>query len=113
MVYLFDEKFVYPSDEHGAYIELVGTIVCVDDLVVTVQTENGVFTGYAEQRRCDWCGYPNIGQIATIKLYEQGGGRYPDHMIISWRSKEMCDNCFNKAEDEKMQIELHAGAMRR
>lgn len=82
---LFDPNCVYPSDATGPYTELKGVVLEVGDpnstgnVSVKVQTEKGVFTGYY------WAKYPpKVGYLTTIRIYNAGGGWYPDNRIIGW-----------------------------
>lgn len=84
-VRLFDYKFVYPSDDYGGrYVELEGEVISTysvdDDLhCIEVRTDKGDFSGYIEH------GKPaKIGTSATIRIYDAGGGWYPDNKIVSW-----------------------------
>lgn len=77
---LFDRNLVYPSDSIGPFTELLGVVTVVDELEVTVRTpEHGEFTGFASQP-------PKVGYIAWIRIYNAGGGWYPDNRITRWSS---------------------------
>ncbi len=77
---LFDPRFVYPSDRIGRYQEFEGDVVDArwDDEVtfLTVRTEYGDFEGVV--RRRIRTGRP---KRACIRVYDIGGGFYPDHLI--------------------------------
>lgn len=90
---LFEPGFVYPSDyEGGRYVELEGLVVEVGKSIdassdfhetpVTVRTEKGDFQGW-------WCRparleAPVVGDRATVRVYDCGGGWYPDDKITGW-----------------------------
>ncbi len=86
---LFHDEFVYPSDENGRYTELTGEVIGVgepisNDVAVKVQTNLGEFVGYYLAKYA-----PKIGYFAKIRIYEIGGGHYPDNQIKGWsRDKE-------------------------
>lgn len=93
MTRLFEHGVSYPSDrEGGCYVEFEGPVVEVgkpldetSDMLetpVTVRTEKGDFRGWATFPAC--CGAPVVGDRATIRVYDSGGGWYPDDKIISW-----------------------------
>lgn len=83
---LFDPDYVYPSDlEGGRYMECVGPIVEValalaDHWKMTVRTEKGDHTGWL--RKIDDF-EPKVGDFACIRIYDCGGGWYPDNKIMS------------------------------
>jgi hypothetical protein len=83
----------YPSDrEGGEYLEFEGPVVEVGEpldttgdmleMPVVVHTEKGDFRG--------WTNYPThhgrlqVGDRATIRVYNSGGGWYPDDKIMGW-----------------------------
>lgn len=84
---LFDPNLVYPSDEVGPHVDLEGIVIGVgvqfypeyswDEVPVLVKTEYGNFTGYTSRP-------PKAGYRATIRVYNSGGGWYPDDRIIGW-----------------------------
>lgn len=82
---MFDRNFVYPSDNVGFYIKLEGTISevskCFDGWKAAVKTDKGTFTGYGEYHM------PCIGYLARIRIYDSGGGFYPDNSITGWSKK--------------------------
>ena len=86
---LFDRNFVYPCDDVGAYVELTGEIIEVGkplggDCCVVVKTEHGVFSGFY------WAEYaPQTGYTAKIRIYNVGGGFYPDNKIIEWSALDI------------------------
>jgi hypothetical protein len=83
---LFDRRFIYPSDQYGGiYLDLEGEIISVDEFVVDVFTEYGKFTGYIDG---NFGLEPVVGYKATIRVYDWGGGWYPDNRIISWTVKQ-------------------------
>ena len=67
-------------DDVGAYIDLEGEVVEVEEEAIRVKTEHGVFTGYF--------GLPNrlpsVGYRARIRVYDSGGGFYPDNRVMGW-----------------------------
>lgn len=91
---LFDPNLVYPCDrEGGRHVDLEGVITKVGDIdiggeqlrevSVTVQTKHGPYTGFVRYPRTSaFC--PEPGHHATIRVYDCGGGWYPDNRIISW-----------------------------
>ena len=93
MTRLFDPAVSYPSDrEGGEYLEFEGPVVEVGEPLDTtgdmlemsavVRTEKGDFRG--------WTNYParygrlRVGDRATIRVYNSGGGWYPDDRITGW-----------------------------
>lgn len=88
---LFEPNLVYPSDRDGGrYVELEGTLIEVRaplsekaDYPCKVQTTKGVFdafTGYVGSF------VPEVGQLVTVRIYDAGGGWYPDNRITSRRT---------------------------
>ena len=80
---LFDySKF---EDDYGAiYIELIGEVIHIGeplsrDAAVKVKTNEGVFTGYYLASHL-----PKVGYFAKIRIYDSGGGWYPDDRIVAW-----------------------------
>jgi hypothetical protein len=90
---LFEPNVVYPSDRTGGgYVEFEGPVVEVGDpldtssgmleMPVVVRTEKGDFRG--------WTNCPShhgplrVGDRATIRVYDSGGGWYPDDRIVGW-----------------------------
>jgi hypothetical protein len=92
MARLFEPGLVYPEDrEGGRYVELDGDVIEVGDpslgsspaVRVRVRTKKGDFDGYARLPSSrSIC--PKVGHHATIRLYDSGGGWYPDDRIVSW-----------------------------
>jgi len=87
---LFDPTFVYPSDGYGSYLELEGEVILIggthlsnNDLPIVVRTALGDFTGYIRYDHA-----PEVGYTAIIRVYDAGGGHYPDNRITSWRGLE-------------------------
>lgn len=84
---LFDPKYIYPSDDYGGeFITLTGEVIELgeplsDSVSVKVKTDNGIFTGYSLTKYA-----PKIGYTATIKIYNSGGGWYPDNEIMQYRA---------------------------
>lgn len=95
MTQLFDPNLVYPSDaEGGRYLELEGTIVDVSAAIAyrglitipcVVRTDRGDFHGFARTPMGNRL-LPEVGWFATIRVYDLGGGWYPDHRIVSYGS---------------------------
>lgn len=84
---LFDPNVVYPLDEVGPYIELEGKVAHVGkqdnpdhEVLVTVQTKHGEFKGVTSRP-------PRPGFSARIRVYNAGGGFYPDNRITGWSSE--------------------------
>lgn len=96
MTIVFDPNVAYPSDRYGGeYQEFEGEAVevepwephapgsCVadDDVRVVVELPNGErFTGYTKAP-------PPLGVTARIRIYNAGGGFYPDNQIQGWRQR--------------------------
>lgn len=83
---LFQNGLVYPSDNIGPYVDLPGTVVTVDDdplddhVEVKVDTgDRGIFSGWILARI-----KPDVGCLATVRVYRAGGGFYPDNRIVGW-----------------------------
>lgn len=93
MTRLFEPGVSYPSGrEGGEYVEFEGSIVEVGEplsttsdmleMPVVVRTEKGNLRG--------WTNYPahhgrlRVGDRATIRAYNSGGGWYPDDRITGW-----------------------------
>lgn len=91
---LFDPDICYPSDSTGPYQEFEGKIVKSEDLRdiglahVHVEVEgHGVMDGYwhIPDNHCDDPGsVPPVGGTARIRIYDSGGGWYPDDRIMGW-----------------------------
>ena len=84
-----------PSDRIGPYVELVGEVVKVgepgfDSVAITVKTDKGTYMGYWEGPPSERGNVrtPKLGQWARIRIYDAGGGWYPDNTISGWGSKE-------------------------
>lgn len=81
---LFDRTLVYPSDHIGPYVELDGTVTNVrsligeDEALIDVQTIKGLFTGVSRPP------FPEVGYEARIRIYDAGGGFYPDNRVTGW-----------------------------
>ena len=94
MGHLFDRNLVYPRDHVGPYVELDGDIVEVgepmdDSVEVTIDTEHGRVSGWADGpflRAVKGAGW------ARIRVYDSGGGFYPDNRVVSMSLKE-ADRC--------------------
>jgi hypothetical protein len=87
---LFDLEIVYPSDDVGPYIELNGIIAEIgeplfDCVAIDVRTEYGILSGYTTHLPKS---LPKVGWKAIIRLYNSGGGWYPDDKIVGWTSPE-------------------------
>lgn len=83
---LFDHDLVYPSDNYGPYVELEGKVVLVSHSRVDVEVEgHGGMTGYSDFIEARPETAPRPGYIATIRVYDAGGGWYPDNRIMGWR----------------------------
>ena len=78
---LFDPNKTYPQDDVGCYRELVGRVVGhrAPDRVA-VETPEGTFTGIWHRDP------PPVGSTATIRIYDSGGGFYPDNQIVGYRT---------------------------
>jgi hypothetical protein len=84
---LFDPAVKYPNDGTGEYVDLKGEVVSVgyesDGFVgVTVATDFGQFVGFWEMPSSG--SKPSVRQIATIRIYNAGGGSCPDNSIRSF-----------------------------
>jgi hypothetical protein len=81
---------VYPRDHTGQYQEFEGKIVkssvCGERLVqVTLEVEGiGELSGYWRTLSDTTKSLPPIGGTACIRVYDAGGGWYPDNKIMSW-----------------------------
>lgn len=85
----FDPRLVYPSDNvGGCYIDVPGRVVDVgfplrprEEYPVTVEVaedeEHTGFTGYMGDFK------PQVGDHAVIRVYDAGGGWYPDNRVLS------------------------------
>jgi hypothetical protein len=86
MPLLFNPHLVYPSDEFGPYLELVGQIVSVNsplsggEVGVKVKTERGQFTAYVCKHMSDFVG---MAKWVRVRVYDSGGGWYPDNRVMS------------------------------
>ena len=87
---LFKQNIVYPTDSYGGeYVDLDGTIIDVGEPLlceqygVKVMTSEGAFDGFTHEMTMGFP--PKIGHFATIRIYNAGGGWYPDNRIISWK----------------------------
>ncbi len=95
---LFDPNLVYPSDrEGGCYVDLDGVISEVgagvsDAWRIVVRTaEHGDHYGFMTKVGSF---VPEIGMGATIRIYDAGGGWYPDNRITSaWTRKCLKQGC--------------------
>jgi hypothetical protein len=79
---LFDPDLVYPSDEVGPFTELTGVVVSVgeplgEEVRVDVYTHQGIFSAFTLRP-------PKVGYMATVRIYDSGGGWYPDDRIVRW-----------------------------
>lgn len=77
------QKVSFGRDKTGEYIDHSGIVVKVEeqlsyDYPIYVCTEYGDLLGFTPN------GPPNVGDIATIRVYRCGGGWYPDSRIIDW-----------------------------
>jgi len=80
-----------PWDFIGPYVEATGLVIAVESIdqddpegqtEVTIRTPDGsTARGWILSRRA-----PKVGYTATIRLYEAGGGWYPDDRVTSWSS---------------------------
>jgi len=86
MSLLFNPHLVYPSDEFGPYLELVGQVTSVNDPLsggevgVKVQTERGQFTAYVCKFMAEAV---KMGKWVRVRVYDVGGGWYPDNRVMS------------------------------
>lgn len=84
---LFDPKLAYPRDEMGCYIEFTGEVVGVSgdpdsdfySAEVFIASRNETGRGYSRRPA------PSVGDVATLRVYDSGGGWYPDDKIVGWR----------------------------
>lgn len=102
MARLFEPGYVYPSDrEGGCYLELEGDVIAVDDIDVggsdlrevgvTVRTDKGEFRGFTQYPRSSTF-HPQVGHRARIRVYDIGGGWYPDHRITGFWTRTSEDS---------------------
>lgn len=86
----FEPGVAYPCDAVGAYVEYEGTVTKVhddhpedDEVRIDVHVEGeGDFYGYwLMPKRA-----PKVGYLTTIRVYDMGGGFYPENSIRGWRS---------------------------
>lgn len=99
---LFDPDLVYPSDGTGYYQDFEGKIVKSEDLsdlgfaYIHVEVEGvGSFSGVwriPDAHRDDPRWIPPIGGSARIRIYDAGGGWYPDNEIMGWTWKPTSTN---------------------
>lgn len=76
---LFDPRIVYPCDGVGPYTDVDGVVTEAGERTCRVRAPEGEFiAGYA--------GFPAppVGSAATVRVYQQGGGHYPDHRLRGW-----------------------------
>lgn len=89
MLLRFDPNLVYPTDDVGPFIDINGIVIKADNGVkkegsslleepihVVVDTEYGNISGFCKIQA-------KVGMKATIRVYESGGGFYPDNVIRS------------------------------
>lgn len=75
---------VYPSDQYGEYIELEGEVTWVEadednePYSAKVHTPEGTFDCFGTGQK------PAVGYRARVRIYNAGGGWYPDDRIIGW-----------------------------
>lgn len=88
---LFERHLVYPSDSYGGrFVEFEGPVVEVGEPIasgeyqVWVETSKGRFSGWTSAYAAVFP--PKVGHHATIRIYDAGGGWYPDDRILSWGS---------------------------
>jgi len=88
---LFKPGFSYPSDrEGGRYIELTAEVIeiiyklegDIDDFHLRVRTESGVLDGWLRVPSSSEF-VPKVGHHTIIRVYDIGGGWYPDNRINS------------------------------
>lgn len=83
---LFDPSLVYPSDGVGPYIELEGAVLARGEtdgdepFFVLVETLRGQFRPFA---RAPFDRSVVVGGWARVRVYNSGGGWYPDDRITS------------------------------
>ncbi len=84
---LFEPGLKYPRDRVGEYVDVIGEVVLFEeDGCVTISTsygnirgwtdEDGPITRYAMQN-------PGVLKYAHIRVYNAGGGWYPDNKLIA------------------------------
>lgn len=85
---LFNRSYIYPRDEIGSYMELTGTIINLDNVsdgFALVDVDRcGRFTVYSDllERYPNTC---NIGYTAIVRIYDAGGGFYPQNQLMNWK----------------------------
>jgi hypothetical protein len=87
---LFDRNYVYPSDQWGGEFEerdgVIKSVRLIDDFYsIDVETQEGLITGYFPKLTGT---PPEVGYMATIRIYRCGGGWYPDNRIVHWGKPE-------------------------
>lgn len=92
---LFKRGVTYPSDEVGRYVELDGIVVKVDHERVDVDVPGrGFISGYFDPESPRFWSFsfrPRAGHRATVRVYDAGGGFYPDNTITSCRCTACSD----------------------
>jgi hypothetical protein len=83
---LFDPDLSYPSDDVGKYLEVEGIVRSVEEWDVghvhaDVDTELGLVRAYGDLK-------PLVGSIATVRIYDSGGGWYPDDRLMGWKAPD-------------------------
>lgn len=76
-------------DAVGTYMEVVGQVLSVtiddenddwDDVEVSVRTlEYGDHSGWIAKKHA-----PKAGYMAAVRVYDAGGGHYPENRIVWW-----------------------------
>ena len=78
---LFDRNYAYPCDDVGPYVEIEGTLVSSKDGAAIVEVPGrGRYTVYNEAMLDRF--KPDPGDRARIRVYDAGGGFYPDDKLV-------------------------------
>jgi hypothetical protein len=77
---IFEPDLVCPSDGIGSYVDLVGIVISsvstFDSFLVQVQTLDRKFSAISKLQ-------PKPGFLAVVRIYQSGGGFYPDNRVIT------------------------------
>ena len=92
MSFTFDPNLVYPSDEVGQWVEISGPITQVDEIAqlikIVIDSEYGHIEGYVAEPMYD---FVKKARYARIRVYESGGGCYPDNRVRALSTCELSE----------------------